>query len=75
MDFERALLARRTTTNWDMAGAGGRSGSIDAAEPGDQALAARQRYVKALQAVGPNWPAFWRRCAACQPGWSRRSGC
>jgi hypothetical protein len=52
MDFERALLARRTTTNWDMAGAGGRGGNV-AAEISDQALAARERYVKALEAVGP----------------------
>lgn len=52
MDFERALLARRTTTNWDMAGAGGKGGAM-APEPGEQALAARQRYVKALEAVGP----------------------
>ena len=27
IDFERAMLARRTTTNWDMAGAGGRGGN------------------------------------------------
>ena len=52
MDFERAMLARRTTTNWDMAGAGGRGGAI-AAELSDGAIAARQRYVKALEAVGP----------------------
>lgn len=52
MDFERAMLARRTTTNWDMAGAGGRSGNV-AAEISDGALAARERYMKALDAVGP----------------------
>jgi hypothetical protein len=52
MDFERAMLARRTTTNWDMAGAGGRSGNA-AAELSDGALAARERYMKALEAVGP----------------------
>jgi hypothetical protein len=52
MDFERAMLARRTTTNWDMAGAGGRGGAV-AAELSDGAIAARQRYVKALEAVGP----------------------
>jgi hypothetical protein len=50
-DFERALLARRTTTNWEMAGAGGRGGQP--AEPSEQALAARQRYAKAMAAVGP----------------------
>jgi hypothetical protein len=52
MDFERAMLARRTTTNWDMAGAGGRGGNMSA-ELSDQAIAARERYVKALEAVGP----------------------
>ena len=40
MDFERAMLARRTTTNWDMAGAGGRGGA-SAAELSDGAIAAR----------------------------------
>ena len=50
-DFERALMARRTTTNWDMAGAGGRGGNP--AEPSEQALAARQRYQRAMEAVGP----------------------
>lgn len=52
MDFERAMLARRTTTNWDMAGTGGRSGN-GAAELSDAAIAARQRYMAALDAVGP----------------------
>ena len=52
MDFERTMLARRTTTNWDMAGVGGRSGNA-AAELSDGALAARERYMKALEAVGP----------------------
>lgn len=52
MDFERALLAGRTTTNWDMAGAGGRGGNV-AADLSDQALAARERYMRALEAVGP----------------------
>jgi len=52
MDFERAMLARRTTMNWDMAGAGGRGGNVSA-EMGDGALAARERYMRALDAVGP----------------------
>ncbi len=51
-DFERAMLARRTTMNWEAAGAGGRSGNISA-ELSDGALAARQRYHKALEAAGP----------------------
>lgn len=51
MDFERALMARRTTTNWDMAGAPSRGGNV-MAELSDGAIAARQRYMKALEAVG-----------------------
>jgi hypothetical protein len=52
MDFERALMARRSTTNWDMAGAGGR-GTNAVAEQSDAAIAARQRYMAALESVGP----------------------
>ena len=52
MDFERARLARRTTLNWDLAGAGARSGNVSA-ELSDGAIAARQRYHAALDSVGP----------------------
>lgn len=52
MEFERAMLSRRTTTNWDMAGTGGRGGNVSA-EMSDGAIAARQRYHKAMEAVGP----------------------
>ena len=52
MEFERSMLARRTTTNWDMAGTGGRGGNA-AAEMSEGAIAARQRYHKAMDAVGP----------------------
>ena len=52
MDFERAMLARRTTLNWDLAGAGARSGNVSA-ELSDGAIAARQRYHDALDSVGP----------------------
>lgn len=51
-DYERAMLSRRITTNWELAGAGGRSGPV-AAELSDGAIAARQRYHAALDAVGP----------------------
>ena len=51
-DFERAMLARRTTMNWDAAGAGGRGGNV-AAEMSDGAIAARERYRAALDKVGP----------------------
>ena len=52
MDFERAMLARRTTLNWDLAGAGARSGNVSA-ELSDGAIAARQRYHAAVDSVGP----------------------
>jgi hypothetical protein len=52
MEFERSMLSRRTTTNWEMAGTGGRGGNV-AAEMSDGAIAARQRYHKAMDAVGP----------------------
>lgn len=52
MDFERAVMARRTTTNWDMAGAPARAHHAPAALS-DGAIAARQRYMGALEAVGP----------------------
>lgn len=51
-DFERAMLARRTTLNWDLAGAGSRGGNLSA-ELSDGAIAARQRYHAALDSVGP----------------------
>jgi hypothetical protein len=51
-DFERAMLGRRTTTNWDTAGTGARGSNV-AVELSDAAIAARQRYVMALEAVGP----------------------
>ncbi len=51
-DFERAMMNRRVTTNWELAGAGSRAGN-SAAEASDQALAARGRYLRALDSVGP----------------------
>ncbi|MFN4141501.1 DUF6456 domain-containing protein [Aestuariivirga sp.] len=51
-DFERALMVPRTTMNWDAAGAGGRTGNVSA-ELSDGAIAARGRYIAALEAVGP----------------------
>ncbi len=45
-------MARRITTNWDAAGSGGRGGNI-AAEMSDSAIAARERYQRAIAAVGP----------------------
>ena len=52
MDFERAMLARRITTSWEAAGTGPCGGGV-AAELSDGAIAARQRYMKALDAAGP----------------------
>ncbi len=51
-DFERAMLARRTTLNWELAGAGSSAGGAGA-ELSDGAIAARQRYHAALDSVGP----------------------
>jgi hypothetical protein len=51
-DFERAMLTRRTTTNWDLAGAG-RCGAGTATDLSDAALAAGERYHRALESVGP----------------------
>ena len=51
-DFERAMLARRTTLDWDLAGSGSRGGNAPA-ELSDGAIAARQRYHAALDSVGP----------------------
>lgn len=51
-DFERAMLARRTTLNWDLAGTGSRCANA-AAELSDGAIAARKRYHAALDSVGP----------------------
>ena len=51
-DFERAMLQRRVTQNWDMAAAGG-SGGNAAAGMSDGAIAARQRFHAAVAAVGP----------------------
>ena len=50
-DFERSMLAPRTTTSWEMSGASGGGGA--GLEISDGAIAARQRHHKALQAVGP----------------------
>jgi hypothetical protein len=68
MEFERSMLARRTTTNWDTAGTGGRGGNV-AAEMSDGAIAARQRYHTAMEEVG------WSRRSAsstCRSAAARR---
>jgi hypothetical protein len=52
-DYERALLATRVTANWDVSATAGRAGRNGAADISDGALAARQRYHKALDAIGP----------------------
>lgn len=66
-DFERAMLARRTTTNWDTAGTGGRSGNT-AAELSDGAVAARQRYHQALDAVGPELASILQQVCCMMAG-------
>lgn len=66
-DFERAMLGGRTTTNWDAAGSGSRGGNV-AAEMSDGALAARQRYHKAMQAVGPELSTILRQVCCLAAG-------
>ena len=52
-DHERSMLAGRVTANWDFSASASRSGFNAAADVSDGAMAARQRYHKALEAVGP----------------------
>ena len=51
-DFERGLLARRITSNWDHAGGGKSTGNSEACLS-DGTLAARQRHQAAMAAAGP----------------------
>lgn len=51
LDFERSMMVRRTTTSWDMAGAG--SSGNSSLDVSDAAIASRQRFHKAMEAVGP----------------------
>jgi hypothetical protein len=57
-DFERAQLQGRVTTNWDPSAAARRGASNAPAELADSALAARERYHRALAAVGPELSAI-----------------
>lgn len=52
-DFERAHFHGRVTTNWDLSATAGRSGGNAVAELSEGALAARERYHRAIAAVGP----------------------
>lgn len=52
-DFERAMLAQRVTASWDVTSAARRGGGHGPSDPGDGALAARQRFHRAMDAVGP----------------------
>ena len=67
MDFERALLARRTTLNWELAGTGARSPGAEA-ELSDGALAARRRYHAALDSVGPELAAILSQVCCLSAG-------
>lgn len=55
-EFERALMGRRVTMNWDAAGAGGKGHK--GSDISDAALAAKDRYRAALDAVGPELSAI-----------------
>ncbi len=52
-DFERAHFQGRVTTRWDLSATSGRSGGNAVAELSDGAIAARERYHRAIAAVGP----------------------
>lgn len=52
-DFERSMLSRRVTANWDMTATAGRTGGNAISELSDGAIAARQRFHAAMDAVGP----------------------
>lgn len=52
-DFERAHFQGRVTTSWDLSATAGRSAGNAVAELSDGALAARERYHRAIAAVGP----------------------
>ena len=52
-DFERAMLSQRVTSNWDPAAAARRSGGSSPPDMSDSALAARQRFHRAMDAAGP----------------------
>ena len=66
-DFERAMLSGRVTTNWETAGTGSRGGNV-AAEISDGALAARQRYQKAVDSVGPELATILRHVCCMAAG-------
>ena len=66
-DFERAMLARRTTLDWDLAGTGSRSGGAGA-ELSDGAILARQRYHAALDSVGPELAAILAQVCCLSAG-------
>lgn len=66
-DFERAMLMRRVTVNWDTAGTGSRGGNA-AADLSDGAIAARQRYHRALDAVGPELSGILSRICCMAEG-------
>lgn len=52
-DYERSMLAGRVTANWDVSATANRTGGNRAAEISDAAIAARQRYHKAIDNLGP----------------------
>jgi hypothetical protein len=66
-DFERSMMARRTTSNWDLA-AGRSPRGPDALDISDAALAARQRFHKAMAAVGPELSGILHRVCCMAEG-------
>ncbi|RMF33193.1 MAG: helix-turn-helix domain-containing protein [Alphaproteobacteria bacterium] len=82
-DFERAELGPNVTQNWQRFLTAGTTGGAGTAEPGDNALRARERVSRALKALGPGLSDIAFRCccflegletAEKRLGWSKRSG-
>jgi hypothetical protein len=87
VDFTVAQLSPRVTLSWEACGAPGSNGRSgrrpDSLEVNERALAAKQRFLRALDAVGPELAGIlvdvcclWRGLEAAERslGWPQRSG-
>ena len=87
VDFTIAQLSPRVTLSWDACGAPGSTGRSgrrpDSLDVNERALAAKQRFLRALDAVGPELAGIlvdvcclWRGLEAAERslGWPQRSG-
>lgn len=82
-DYERAGLAARVTMRWDAPPASARRGGARAVDAAHGRIDARERFHKAIAAVGPGLADIcWRVICAGEPmseaerslGWPARSG-